>query len=203
MARRPILEKWRASRGHLSPQEPKLPWSYPVLAHLSVGYPRLEGRLPTCYSPVRRFTRGLLPFLARLACVRHAASVRSEPGSNSPVELENVAVRRRRRAIRAGTALDEPGQTNDSFALSVLTALGTFSALSFGKGALLFSFQRPRNSRGRPSCIGDRWSGVKARSGPHPSDRGPPGITRAGRMSPRPSAAAPPPPGGRGPAGNE
>ena len=26
-------------------------------------------------------------FLARLACVRHAASVRSEPGSNSPIEL--------------------------------------------------------------------------------------------------------------------
>ena len=26
------------------------------------------------------------PFLPRLACVRHAASVRSEPGSNSPVE---------------------------------------------------------------------------------------------------------------------
>src|SRR6267142_6868790 len=27
------------------------------------------------------------PFLVRLACVRHAASVRSEPGSNSPFEL--------------------------------------------------------------------------------------------------------------------
>src|SRR6516165_2837845 len=26
-------------------------------------------------------------FLARLACVRHAASVRSEPGSNSPLKL--------------------------------------------------------------------------------------------------------------------
>ena len=26
-------------------------------------------------------------FLVRLACVRHAASVRSEPGSNSPVDL--------------------------------------------------------------------------------------------------------------------
>src|SRR5215813_8292613 len=103
MARRPILEKWRASRGHLSPQEPKLPWSYPVLAHLSVGYPRLEGRLPTCYSPVRRFTRGLLPFLARLACVRHAASVRSEPGSNSPVELEKC-VRAVARAHRFATA---------------------------------------------------------------------------------------------------
>src|SRR5437867_8009264 len=27
------------------------------------------------------------PFLVRLACVRHAASVRSEPGSNSPFKL--------------------------------------------------------------------------------------------------------------------
>jgi hypothetical protein len=31
-------------------------WSYPVLAYLSVRYPRLGGRLPTCYSPVRHFT---------------------------------------------------------------------------------------------------------------------------------------------------
>src|SRR5882672_5798021 len=28
------------------------------------------------------------PFLVRLACVRHAASVRSEPGSNSPSKVE-------------------------------------------------------------------------------------------------------------------
>src|SRR3954453_1098745 len=28
--------------------------SYPVLAPVSRGYPRAEGRLPTCYSPVRR-----------------------------------------------------------------------------------------------------------------------------------------------------
>ena len=62
---------------------------YPVLAFLSKCYPRSKGRLPTRYSPVRHFTvfeqarRGLV----RLACVRHAASVHSEPGSNSPVEL--------------------------------------------------------------------------------------------------------------------
>ena len=30
---------------------------YPVLAPLSRGYPRLEGRLSTCYSPVRHSTR--------------------------------------------------------------------------------------------------------------------------------------------------
>ena len=38
----------------------------------------------TCYSPVRRSCtpKGLT---ARLACVKHAASVRPEPGSNSPL----------------------------------------------------------------------------------------------------------------------
>ena len=58
------------------------PMSYPVLAPVSRSYPRAEGRLPTCYSPVRRsVTRRRV---ARLACVKHAASVRPEPGSNSP-----------------------------------------------------------------------------------------------------------------------
>ena len=60
---------------------------YAVLAQVSLGYPPLEGRLVTCYSPVRHFTQGLLPFLVRLACVRHAASVDSEPGSNSRLIL--------------------------------------------------------------------------------------------------------------------
>ena len=56
---------------------------YAVLAEVSLSYSPLKGRLVTCYSPVRHFTQGLLPFLVRLACVRHAASVDSEPGSNS------------------------------------------------------------------------------------------------------------------------
>ena len=37
---------------------------------------------------MRRCTHVLLHFLARLACVRHAASVDSEPGSNSQVILQ-------------------------------------------------------------------------------------------------------------------
>ena len=60
---------------------------------ISPGFPGL--------SPTRRqvthalLTRlplywGIAPFLARLACVRHAASVRSEPGSNSPIESLNL-----------------------------------------------------------------------------------------------------------------
>ena len=46
-----------------------------------------SGQVATCYSPVRRFPppKWLLP---RLACVRHAASVHPEPGSNSPYSSE-------------------------------------------------------------------------------------------------------------------
>jgi len=55
--------------------------AYPVLASLSKRYPRLEGRLATCSSPVRHWS---IAAPVRLACVRHAASVHPEPGSNSP-----------------------------------------------------------------------------------------------------------------------
>ena len=50
-----------------------------------------EGQVPTCYSPVRQSPpkKGLL---LRLACVRPAASVRSEPGSNSQVDVEHTHV---------------------------------------------------------------------------------------------------------------
>jgi hypothetical protein len=57
-----------------------------VLAPLSRRYPPLEGRSPTRYSPVCHSTQGRSPFRVRLACVRHAASVDSEPGSNSHVK---------------------------------------------------------------------------------------------------------------------
>ena len=65
-----------------------------VLAAVSRCYSPLRGRSPTRYSPVRRSTWGLPPFRARLACVRHAASVDSEPGSNSPVKLVALLSRR-------------------------------------------------------------------------------------------------------------
>ncbi len=40
-------------------------WSYLVLARVSPGYPSPEGRLPTCYSPVRRSTNTPKDVLAR------------------------------------------------------------------------------------------------------------------------------------------
>ena len=58
---------------------------YPVLDPVSQAYPRVQGRSPTCYSPVRHSSTPASRSLSvRLACVKHAASVRPEPGSNSP-----------------------------------------------------------------------------------------------------------------------
>ena len=56
---------------------------YSVLDLVSKAYPKEGGRLLTYYSPVRHSCtpKGLT---VRLACVKHAASVRPEPGSNSP-----------------------------------------------------------------------------------------------------------------------
>ena len=44
------------------------------------------GRLYTCYAPVRRSPPSIATRAApRLACIRPAASVHPEPGSNSPL----------------------------------------------------------------------------------------------------------------------
>ena len=59
---------------------------YGVLVRLSTGYPPVEGRLHTRYSPVRRSPPKCIATSCaapRLACVRPIASVHPEPGSNS------------------------------------------------------------------------------------------------------------------------
>lgn len=54
---------------------------HPVLAVISNCYSEAKGRFPRVTHPCATRPEGLV----RLACVRHAASVRSEPGSNSQV----------------------------------------------------------------------------------------------------------------------
>ncbi len=55
-----------------------------VLIQVSLGYPPIKGRLHTRYSPVRRSSASIAtPATPRLACVKPAASVHPEPGSNS------------------------------------------------------------------------------------------------------------------------
>ena len=85
MGRGLIPARKLASRGLLSPHCKTR--AYPVLSTVSSRYSSCRGRLSTRYSPVRHSTRGRSPFRVRLACVKHAASVQSEPESNSPVQI--------------------------------------------------------------------------------------------------------------------
>ena len=52
---------------------------YAGLAYLSMRYPPLDDRFPRVTQPCATHPEGCV----RLACIRHAASVRPEPGSNS------------------------------------------------------------------------------------------------------------------------
>ena len=60
--------------------------AYAVLAEVSLGYPPLMGRFPRATHPCATPPGAETPRSVRLACVKHAASVRSEPGSNSHVQ---------------------------------------------------------------------------------------------------------------------
>ena len=83
------LPRQLADRPRAPPQSPSQalagrgcpPPPHPVLIQVSLGYSGLKGRLLTCYAPV---CRSSIATVARLACLNHAASVHSEPGSNSP-----------------------------------------------------------------------------------------------------------------------
>ena len=87
------------TRAHRMPSRLFTPYhavlcAYAVLAAVSSCYPPAYGRLPTRYSPVRH---SVIPVsirklqqvcFVRLACVKHAASVHPEPGSNSLIKFD-------------------------------------------------------------------------------------------------------------------
>jgi hypothetical protein len=77
-----LIGRGPLSRRKLSP--PKSLWgAYPVLAFVSKRYSEPKGRFPRVTHPCATKAEAFV----RLACVRHAASVRSEPGSNSQVQI--------------------------------------------------------------------------------------------------------------------
>ena len=62
--------------------------SYAVLAQLSLCYPPRQGTFRYVTHPFAARRQGCPRAAARLACVKHAASVQSEPGSNSSVQSQ-------------------------------------------------------------------------------------------------------------------
>ena len=120
--------------------------AYAVLAAVSSCYSSLPGRLSTCYSPVRHFTRARRPFHVRLACVRHAASVQSEPESNSPVEKYLI---QRTEVLKSNSKLYFP--TRSSLVKEPcrsLAAVLLYATFRFTCQQLFSSFFRRRFRRG-------------------------------------------------------
>ncbi len=141
--------------------------------------------MPTCYSPVRRFPPGRVTpseVHARLACVKHAASVRPEPGSNSPLEISirPVHVRPDFVAWLYESASLESGV---HAANRAQPASHDGSALAFGT---LFSSQGTRPRSFRPQSSSSQHEG-RRRCADDPDE---PLLLRAGYVRQSPSAVS-------------
>ena len=84
---------------------PLLLRAYSVLPKVSLSYPHHLGRSPRVTHPsaTRQLPEGTVT--VRLACVKHAASVQSEPGSNSSIKLFRVRLRSFERFLTLGRLL--------------------------------------------------------------------------------------------------
>ena len=164
MGRGPVFQRQLPRRGHLSRQGPESSPTYAVLAILSNGCPPQEGRLPTCYAPVRHFTRGPKPSFS------FDLHVLSPPltfalSQDQPLQLNQKRVRFLQHAL----STVEPGVSGQLFPVAephlafhysyrklkvfrvgLDASEETFRPTFLG---LLFSFQRPTSLRFRSvSC---------------------------------------------------
>ena len=143
------------TRVHLVPPQFFTPYhavlcAYAVLAAISSCCPPVQGRLPTRYSPVRHSVSldsiRKLPRnrFVRLACVRHAASVHPEPGSNSHVKIWFCSKNRLASFLNRFYlvfVLNSSQFMADSFSLSFKKSSGSvYCSVFYSQGApLLFS----------------------------------------------------------------
>ena len=96
---------------------------------------------------MRRAPPVLLRARTRLACVKHAASVRSEPGSNSRLKLEAWA---KKNALRLETG--EPACPSELLSLDLLRPLGLEKPNGFER----ILAHRIDCQRARPPCPAER-----------------------------------------------
>ena len=103
---------------------------------------------------MRHFTQGRSPFRVRLACVKHAASVQSEPESNSPVQICTKSLLSRNQNLkvlptRYSLVNEQPPWTSPRRE-KVLSTFSTRLSTTFFAPAKLFrehSSRRKRESR--------------------------------------------------------
>ena len=125
-----------------------------VLALLSKRYPQLEGSLPMHYSPFRHSHPMCIAThrnLVRLACLIHAASVRSEPESNSPtIKFCRTFINERPTVFTFSTSLTGTSLLNRIASESVNSETG-FSHFVFFKEPCVSSGREKLHSQTRPS----------------------------------------------------
>ena len=124
---------------------------YAGLASLSEGCPPVEGRLHTCYSPVRQSPAGgasTSPDALRLACVKPAASVHPEPGSNSPLFISIFSIFYNE-FLSCLASCSSFSELRDLMSLVLFT---TFTLLCLVAILSLFSCSRIRRSRLGGGC---------------------------------------------------
>ena len=114
---------------HLSARGLTIPRFHPkILCGISPAFAGLfptKRQIPMYYAPVRRSSACIAtPVTARLACVRHAASVQSEPGSNS--SLKDLRTSNQRVSI--GPSLDFLRSISGLFGYSVNVSKGVIDA---------------------------------------------------------------------------
>ena len=102
--------------------------AYAVLANLSTSYPPRQGTFRCITHPFATRHQAEARAAVRLACVRHAASVQSEPGSNSSVQslCAAEAARSFERSLTL-RKLTDPSRRTDQTCFAV-RALITFEA---------------------------------------------------------------------------
>ena len=105
--------------------------SYRVLDPVSQAYPPVQGRSLTCYSPVRHSsTPASWGLSVRLACVKHAASVHPEPGSNSPTKnklnkQKTAQIQKNKNVPKEQKRKEKSKQKNDGLNEKTTTTMST------------------------------------------------------------------------------
>ena len=84
---RQLANRTRANPSAINLSPPIAQRAYPALAQVSLSYSEPKGMFPRVTHPSATPRKAFAFQSVRLACVKPAASVRSEPGSNSQVEL--------------------------------------------------------------------------------------------------------------------
>ena len=116
---------------------------YPVLAQVSLRYPGVGAGWSRVTHPFATlFTAGAV-LIVRLACVRHAASVHPEPGSNSPFEESGIAAASVRSWFSpAPPAFGGLGSPGGHLSIRFISQYPVFKVLASPSGGLAASFRR-------------------------------------------------------------